>query len=393
MLLLLMGGVLPLWRQISGFTFSAIEGDPLNRGIFLSGYLLSMVSFFLYPKSTFSLARGITFVWLLILLAAISILWSDFPALSFRRVIGILLTTFYALVLYLRFPSYQSFLHLLGAAFFIAILSSLFMVVLKPDWGIMSFPWRGAWQGVFPQKNILGRVSVIALLVFPMLISDSRSLGKRVFWSSAFILSFITLIGSRSVTSLVLAGTLAFTAMFIRVARLWRKELVVFLLITLIIAFGLGLLVSQNDEFILDALGRDITLTGRVTLWQVLYPMGLKHPFGYGFGAFMVGMEEGPSAKVTSAIGWYPHHAHNGFLSLWLDLGWLGLVLGVILVAVILFQNLFPAIKGSKKELFLVLFMVFIVVYSLVESVFLQVNNFYWVLLVYAYLATGKHNP
>jgi len=127
-----------------------------------------------------------------IFLAAISILWSDYPDLSFRRVIAILLTTFYALALYLRFP-YQSFLHLLGAAFFIAILSSLFMVVLKPEWGIMSFPLREAWQGVFGHKNTLGCVSVIALLVFPMLISDSRSLGKRVFWSSALLLSFITL--------------------------------------------------------------------------------------------------------------------------------------------------------------------------------------------------------
>jgi exopolysaccharide production protein ExoQ len=385
-LLFLMNAIEPLRREMSGLVFDPIEGDAIQRGILLTGYLLTIPIITIYPISSFRVMRRSPLLWFMILWAAVSILWSGSPDITFRRVIAILLTTLYALALYLRYP-FQSFLRLLGATFFVAVISSLLMVAVVPDWGIMSVVLKGDWRGIFMHKNVLGKVSTFALCFFATLIFDSRNRGERLFWAGAFVLGMITLIGSRSATGLVVTGTMTLGALLLRAARPWGKAWPVFLMIILLIGSGVILLIIQNSEIVLDALGRDISLSGRVPLWQVLIPMGLKQPLGYGYGAFWLGWN-GPSAEVWSRLAWRPNIAHNGFIDLWLGLGWVGLGLGIILLGRIFMKNLGPALTGSKEAVFWVLFCIIIITYNLVEETFFDQNIIYWVLIAYAYFST-----
>ncbi len=326
--------------------------------------------------------------WLLILWAAISMLWSGAPDITFRRVIAILLTSLYALVLYLRYP-FQSFLRLLGVAFFIAIISSIIMVVLKPDWGINTAVQEGAWRGIFYHKNNLGKVSVFALCFFAMLWSLCRNRGQRLFWAGAFVLGMVTLLGSRSVSALVVFGTMTLGTFLIRVARPLRKVWLTLFLVILVIGSGAILLILQNSEVLFEALGRDVSLTGRVPLWQALIPMGLRQPLGYGYGAFWLGWS-GPSAEVWSQFDFLYPNSHNGFLELWLDLGWVGLVLSIFLLARIFMKNLRPALSGSKEAICWILFWIILVTYNIVEVNLFNQNNIYWVILAFAYISTQK---
>jgi O-antigen ligase len=386
LLFFLMSALLPLWQQMSGFPYEPVEGDPIQRGILLTGYFLSIPIILFNPNRVFRVVGRGPLPWLMILWAAATILWSGSAEITLRRVIAILLTTLYVLVLYLRYP-FQSFLHLLGMAFFIAIFSSLLMVAFKPDWGIMSSFHQGAWEGVFVHKNSLGKVSVFALCFFTRLWSSSRNRRERIFWTGAIVLGAITLVGSRSVTALVVLGTMALGAVVLRVGRPWRKVWPVFLLIILLVGSGVLLWAAQNREILVDALGRDASLTGRVPLWQVLIPMGLEKPLGYGYGAFWLGLK-GPSSEVWHALGWAVPNAHSGFLELWLHLGWVGLVLGIILLGRIFTANLKPALAGSHKAVFWILFCIIFTTYNFVEVNFFNQNNIYWVLLAYAYFST-----
>lgn len=385
MLLFLMNALEPLWIEMTGINYDPVQGDPIQRGILLCGYLLTIPIILIYPITSFRLVRRTPLLWLMILWAAVSILWSGSPDIAFRRVIAVLLTTLYALVLYLRYP-FQSFLRLLGAAFFIAILTSLLMVVFKPDWGIMSVVLNGDWRGVFIHKNSLGKVSAFALCFFAALWSTGRNRRERIFWAGAFVLGAITLIGSRSVTGLVVFGSLAVGAIILRAARPWRKAWPVFLLIILIIGSGVILVIIQNSDVLLNTIGRDISFTGRVPLWQVLIPMGLKQPLGYGYGTFWLGWN-GPSADVWSRVVWLPPNAHNGFLEIWLDLGWVGLGLGIILLAKMFMAFIGPALAGDKAAIFCMLLVLIIVIYNLVEVNFFDQNDIYWVIIAYAYLS------
>jgi O-antigen ligase len=388
MLLLLMNVLEPLWQEMSGITYDPVVGDPIQRGMLLVGYLLTLPIILIYPLTTIRIAIRSPLLWLMIFWAAVSILWSGSPAVSFRRVIAVLLTTLFALVLYMRYP-FQSFLRLLGVAFFIAILCSLLMVVLKPDWGIMSSIHQGDWRGVFYHKNNLGKVSTFALCFFVTLWSFNRNRWQRIFWAGACVLGMITMIGSRSVTALVVTSTMALVAILLRATRPWRKAWPVFLLIILVVGAGVILVVIQNSEILLDTLGRDVSLTGRVPLWQVLIPIGLKQPLGYGYGAFWLGWN-GPSAQVWSSLNWFLNNAHNGFLDIWLDLGWVGLGLGIFLLGKVFMVNIGPALAGSKEGVFWILFCVIFITYNLVEVTFFNQNNIYWVLMVYAYLSSQK---
>lgn len=389
LLFFLMSAVLPLWQQMSGFPYDPVDGDPVQRGILLSGYLLTTPIILFNPIRALRVVGRSPLPWLLILWAAVTILWSESAEITVRRVIAVLLTTLYVLVLYIRYP-FQSFLRLLGMAFFTAIFSSLLMVAFKPDWGIMSSVHQGAWEGVFVHKNSLGKVSVFALCFFSMLWLCSQNRRERAFWAGAFVLGAITLIGSRSVTALVVSGTTLIGAILLRVGRPWRKIWPVFLLIILLFASSIVLWAIQNGEVLVDALGRDVSLTGRIPLWQVLIPMGLEHPLGYGYGAFWLGLK-GPSAEVWYALGWAVPNAHNGFLELWLHLGWVGLVLAFSLLGRIFIANLEPALAGSQEAVFWILFCIAFVTYNFVEVNLFNQNNIYWVLLAYASISTKWH--
>lgn len=388
MLFFLMSALVPLWRQMSGFSYDPVEGDSIQRGILLSGYLLTIPAILFHSKSALHVVIRSPTPWLMALWAALSILWSESPDITFRRVIAILLTTLFSLVLYLRYP-FQSFLRLLGTAFFIVILLSLLMVAFKPEWGIMSSVHEGAWEGIFVHKNSLGKVSVFAICIFTTLWSLSHKASQRLFWVGAVLLGIVTLLGSRSASALVVASTMAPGIIILRVGRPWRKIWPMILLITLMTVGGAALLVIQNSEFLLNVLGRDISLTGRIPLWQVLIPMGLARPLGYGYGAFWLGWD-GPSAEVWSKLNWYLPNAHNGFLELWLNLGWLGLGLGVILLGTIFVRNLKPAFTKSKEAIFWILFSIILIFYNLVEVNFFIQNNIYWVIIAYAHFSTQQ---
>jgi len=139
----------------------------------------------------------------------------------------------------------------------------------------------------------------------------------------------------------------------------------------------------------LGALGKDVTLTGRVPLWLALIPFLQERPWtGYGLGGFWLGWE-GPSAYVWSQVGWDPSHGHNGYLDLWLDLGLIGLSLGLWLLLSLLSWGIRRYLREgfSGTNLFWVGLGVFLAVYNFAESNFLRANNLYWILLSWGYVS------
>jgi exopolysaccharide production protein ExoQ len=395
MILLLMGAFVPLWRLMTVGAVDQLEGDPVQRGILLAGYLVAFTTLLLFPKSFIRTAWKKPLIWILILWAAASILWSNVPWLTLRRVIALTLTSLYTFVLFLRFPP-GYFLRLLGWALLIAVLSSLLTALLLPNWGVMGFPTEYAWQGVFVHKNILGRISALALLVSTLLWNYNQGWRIRAIWGAVFIMSTITLVESRSASALVLTIVMALGALAILTARRWHWHISwPVLLPTFLVVLGTSaFIIMRNYETFLAILGRSSTLTGRIPLWEVVVAQALNRPWtGYGYGVFWLGWN-GPSAAVWAAVSWLPPHAHNGYLDLWLDLGLIGLMMGVILLGKTLLISMRSVLIGSKEALFWALFVLFVVVYNIVESTFLRANNIYWTMLVYSYLMSEhKSDP
>jgi exopolysaccharide production protein ExoQ len=115
-----------------------------------------------------------------------------------------------------------------------------------------------------------------------------------------------------------------------KVSFQWAYTIIV---IFMAISISVTILVTENLEYIVvDLLGKDMTLTGRVPLWnRVLGKVTQERPIlGYGFHGFWQDWrppELNPSHPVAGdGYGWFAHHAHNGFIDLFIDIGLIGLI-------------------------------------------------------------------
>jgi O-antigen ligase len=105
-----------------------------------------------------------------------------------------------------------------------------------------------------------------------------------------------------------------------------RRPTAVLLLVGTVAATGL--LVDTGAGFA-HAMGRD-GLSGRTDLWDQLISMPVDPVFGAGFESFWLGPRVEHLWKI---YWWHPNQAHNGYLEVFLNLGWAGLaLLGVVML-------------------------------------------------------------
>ena len=106
---------------------------------------------------------------------------------TLRRSLVLLATTVYGIYFGGRFTIPEQ-LRLLSWTFALVVFSSLFMVILLPQYGVDHGVFFGAWQGAFPQKNMLARAMVLAALVFYFVRPSARQLDS-LDWNRGVTLS------------------------------------------------------------------------------------------------------------------------------------------------------------------------------------------------------------
>jgi len=382
--ILMMGAFFPMFRSLLGIHSQALEGDPFQRAVLTTAYALALLSLCFQLREVLLMIASTPVLWLLMLWATLSILWSDFPDVAFRRVLALWLTSLYGLVLCLRFE-FKSLLRLLGGALLVVLAASLALVILFPDWAVMGPPLLGNWRGVFIHKNHLGRFSALALLVAGVLFLLSEKTVERIFWGVAITVALVTLLGSQSLSALAVSSGMILSVLFLKTV-LRRKKLVwLWLLLFMIVAAVAVFLLAQNYERVMvEGLDKDASLSGRLPLWRSLFEKIASEPLlGYGYGTFWLGAD-GPAADIWKKLNWEVPHAHNGYLDLWLHLGLPGVCLGLYLLLqlfVLSIKNLFSAMPAAW---FWVLLLLYLISYNLVESIFLSVNSLFMVLIVYS---------
>jgi O-antigen ligase len=82
-------------------------------------------------------------------------------------------------------------------------------------------------------------------------------------------------------------------------------------------------------KLIVTGLGKDMTFTDRVPLWNTLVDIGLRKPFlGYGYGGFWFG--ERLDIIEDFSIG------HNGYLEIFVEGGLVAIILLIVLLISVL---------------------------------------------------------
>ena len=141
-----------------------------------------------------------------------------------------------------------------------------------------------------------------------------------------------------------------------------------------------GLLIDPSIGLV-EAVGRNATLTGRIDIWNDVLPMTVNSVVGAGYESFWLGPR---LEKIWSkAWGERPNQAHNGYLEVYLDLGWVGIALLGLLMAwgyrgIVRTLHSSSAIGRLKLAFFLVA-----AIYNLTEHAFRELHPV-WIIFLLA---------
>ncbi len=390
-LILYSSGPLPL--ILSGGAGQGIDEDALTsidytlpQTIFFVNYLISLCLLTIrWKKAIFTLSKDRT-IWLLMLIAVSSIIWSFNPQLTWPRSIALVGTSLFGLYLASRYSKREQ-LKLLGWSFALIILMSFGFAIIIPHYGTMdSGIHAGAWRGIYIHKNVLGKIMGLSGIVFVLLTLDTKE--KRWLPWAGLILSFCLLLLSKSSSAMINFLT-AIGLMPVYNTFRWRYHFMVPVLIaTVILGGGISFWLNQNSVTLLGSIGKDPTLTGRTEMWPYIMDMIWKQPWlGYGYSAFWNNWDS-PGAYVWYAAKWTPPNSHNGFLDLWLDFG----LVGIIVLGIDFLQTLLRGLNRLRIDKYWgafwgVLYLTYLILGNLTESSLVVRNDIFWLLYITASLS------
>lgn len=271
-------------------------------------------------------------VLLLMFLPILSAFWSFDPPTIMRRALAHALTIVFCLYLVSRYTSDQ-FIRRLLIAFFIGGAASIFVCLFVPSIGVVQGQVNlGAWQGVYGHKATLGRIAVLAVLT-SLLWRPVAAWEHLLRWGVLIMFVFLSIMSASRASWALLAAGLALIAI-LSVLRMPRLSVPLRVVIATCLAFVVvGAAVAHFTDA-LGAVGRDMTFSGRTRIWaSAIATADESHAwFGAGYRAFWIGPDVDEVRALMPSWQRIPHHGHNGYLDVWLELGWVGVALFAIFV-------------------------------------------------------------
>jgi O-antigen ligase len=364
--------IIPLFLRSGGESYlSYINGVfyIISAGL-LAAHLPSLLRTGFQPK--------VLYAFLFLVLA--SYFWSPIPSHTLQESIGLVGTTLFALYASIRFPFAKIFRVVYWVCISVIAISFFFGLFL-PQYGIMSGAHSGAWMGPFTQKNTLGGFAAFSVLIFAL----NFQIAPKQRASSVLLLGLAILLVllSRSTTSLVAVASLLAFLPLLRVLR--RRPLSILATISLSLAAAtlLTVLAINYAGPILGMFGKNLTLTGRTDLWNLLLEAVRKQPLlGYGYSGFWNGTYE--AQKIRLQLHWEVASPHNGLLGIILQLGLVGAFFSSWLFISTFAKSLryVRACNNAQQRYWPAAFLFYVFLENLTEYNFATPHGEDWILLV-----------
>ncbi len=314
-----------------------LEGNPLDRTILAAVLIFAVIVLARRGRMVLMLLRSNGPILLYFFYCSISFIWSDFPDVSFKRwfrAVG----DFVMVLVVLTDPAwYEAVKRFLTRVGFLVIPLSVLFIRYFPELG-RSYSKGGqpAWTGVATDKNALGIMSVVfglAAIYYLFQLygkaQDGRNKYALVSYGVIALTAVYLLYESHSATALscfLLAGSVMVITQLFPKARSP---------VFLNLAVALALLVPFSAMFLgigsglVESIGRNTTFTGRTAIWQCSFSMVRNVIVGEGFESFWLGHR---LTDVERCVNQGLNQAHNGYIEIFLNLGWIGVVLLVIIL-------------------------------------------------------------
>lgn len=310
------------------------------------------------PDATF---RAIRREWLVVAMTVwclVSFTWSDYPALSIRYGLQLLLTVLIGIAICQRIPP-RILIKIVLATHLVAGIASLASGRTRVE---------GGFLGIYGSKNALAAaMGLLFLVAFAVLLDRKMPLLWRLLGVFGSALGLMLLIMGQSTGALlaIVASVMA-VAPILLLQRVDAPTRVVVVVLALVLAASAAVMLSTMMDrlalMFLDLTGKDMTLTGRTDLWSIAFAEIAERPLlGAGFQAVWV--HGNPLAEdlwdmfgIKSRGGF---HFHNTLISNAVEIGLIGAALQAVIFFTGLWFSLVWAIRSrSGPSLFVALFMV-----------------------------------
>jgi len=333
------------WLNIFGLPVSGggsvEEGSPLDACFFLA---LAMAGFCVLSNRQLQFSEIVSKNgWLIafFLYCFISIAWSDFPFIAFKRWTKIFGHPIMALIVLTEPDLGEALRRLMKRCAYVVVPVSILWIKYYPQLGVgydeLGNPMN---RGIAMGKNLLGGdCLILGFFFFWHLLQTwraERSTQRRneLWLIAGFFIGISWLLKeAHSATSTISLFVAILIVVFVRI-RFIKKFIGTYILAALVLLIVAELTVGLSGR-LSESLGRGSTLTGRTELWAHALEVQskLSNPIlGAGFDSFWLG--ETRQAVAAFYAKWNPGGGHNGYLDTYLNLGLIGLsILIVLLIA------------------------------------------------------------
>lgn len=374
--------LLPLTLAVSAMIVSLVvpEGFNYAEGLVTSSsgfnrtLWLLLLGFGLYAlgrhlKECKKVFLGNRYLVALTALALLSYFWSTEPSVTIRRIMRILAVFSVCISFAAAMKTTRSFQSSIRPVLTLLLGGSIIFALTAPQFGVEQLPMAelvGAWKGLTTQKNALGALATLGTLFWlhAWISKQSRQPWPMI----GTIISLICLIKSRSSTSIM--ATLFSSVLMLMLMRspgsLKRyMPYLVGIFVTVILIYSLAVLkVIPGSDVLLSPIaaitGKDLTFSGRTAIWDIVSAHSRLHPFlGTGYGGYWVGPDPASASFETLVkLEFYPSEAHNGYLDIMNDLGWIGelFLLGYVITYLRQALKLYRLDRGQGAIYLVILF-------------------------------------
>jgi O-antigen ligase len=316
-----------------------LEGSPVDRAAFVVLEVLALIVVISRLRLARPILRKNWVIGLFFLYAAISISWSDYPFVTLKHWIKGIGDVMIVLIVLTEPSVPDAIKRLVTRIGFVLLPLSMLFIRYYPLLGRrVTNSWTIEAVGVCAQKNGLGILCDIfglgLLWRFRSAYNDREdpNRGRRLLALGAVLVLIVWLLWMCHSLTSICALSMAGCVMLLSTRRIFRrKPALVHLLIIAVLAFSLYALFFQSSGALIGMLGRDPTMSGRTVGWPIILSIPNNRLVGAGYESFWLGprLQELWEAFPGLPIG----EAHNGYIEMLLILGWIGVVLLGILIA------------------------------------------------------------
>jgi O-antigen ligase len=333
--------------------------------------------------------RGNAWLIVFFLYCGVSIIWSDFQGVAFKRWIRALGAVTVVLVILSETDPIEAIAAIVRRCALILIPFSVALIKYYREYAVVYDWWDGqeVLIGVTTDKNALGRLCLIVGLfavweVIAMRQKRRVSTGtlNGVVSIGVFIAAMWLLLVSKSATSLA-AFLVGCCVLFLlglpAVAKRARY-------LGTLIMVGAGVAVVLNlwfnlIELAITGLGRNTTLTTRTVIWPVLLATETNPLVGVGYDSFWLGERLQDFVRLYRVTS-----AHNGYLDVYLELGMVGLFLFAGFLLTVFLKGKRSLAKDVVYGRLRLAVLAVYILYNVTESGYKATNLIFFLLLLIA---------